>query len=177
MIKLETICLGILYKGPQSGYEIHKVINTALKSFKSASFGALYPALGKLEVSRFISSTRDANNNQAHSLPMRKYAITGEGRTRFGKMIGSSSAEEKTTSDFLTALYFGEHLSADTISRLIDERLSTLQNNYRDLISSPISTMTNGQRFTVRYTMAINKAATAFLKGEGRAIQSIMAKR
>jgi hypothetical protein len=108
---------------------------------------------------------------------MRKYAITGEGRTRFGKMIGSSSAEEKTTSDFLTALYFGEHLSADTISRLIDERLSTLQNNYRDLISSPISTMTNGQRFTVRYTMAINKAATAFLKGEGRAIQSIMAKR
>ena len=170
MIKLETICLGILYEGPQSGYEIHKVINTVIKNFKSASFGALYPALGKLEVKQFISSNRDANNNQSQSLPMRKYAITGEGRTRFVKMIGSSSAEEKTASDFLTALYFGEHLSAGTISRLVDERLSTLQNNYRDLLSRPISTMTNGQRFTVRYAMAINKAATDFLKGEGRAI-------
>ena len=177
MIKLETICLGILFEGSQSGYEIHKTINTVLKNFKSASFGALYPALGKLEVKRFVSSNRDAHNNQSQSLPMRKYAITDEGITRFGVMINSSSADEKMTSDFLTALYFGEHLNANTISRLIDQRLATLQNNYRDLLSRPISTMKNGQRFTVRYTMAINKAATDFLKGEGRAIQSTMLKK
>lgn len=176
LIKLETICLGILYEGPQSGYEIHKTINTDLKNFKTASFGALYPALGKLEVKKFIRSNRDANTNPNQSLPIRKYAITDEGKIRFGKMIRSSSAEEKVTSDFLTALYFGEHLGSGTISRLIDQRLSTLQTNYRDLLSRPISTMTNGQRFTARYTMAINKAATDFLKGEGRAIQSIMMK-
>jgi PadR family transcriptional regulator AphA len=177
LIKLETICLGILYGASQSGYEIHKTINTVLKNFKSASFGALYPALGKLEVKRFIISKRAKTNNPNQSLPMRKYAITDEGRTRFEKLIRASSAEEKTTSDFLTALYFGEHLDSNTISRLIDQRLATLQNNYRELLSGPISTMTNGQRFTVRYTMAINKAATDFLKGEGRAIQSIMIKK
>jgi PadR family transcriptional regulator AphA len=177
LIKLETICLGILYESSQSGYEIHKTINTILKNFKSASYGALYPALGKLEVKRFIISKRDENNKQGQSLPTRKYVITNEGKIQFRKIIGTSSADEKTSSDFLTALYFGEHLTSNTISRLIDQRISTLQNNYRDLLSRPISTMTNGQRFTMRYTMAINKAATDFLKGEGRAIQLIMGKK
>jgi hypothetical protein len=37
--------------------------------------------------------------------------------------------------------------------------------------------MPEGQRFGIRYTIAINRAATAFLKGEGRAIQTTLSRR
>ena len=81
------------------------------------------------------------------------------------------------TSDFLAAFYFAEHLPAENIEALIDGQSAKLQNEYRDLISAPLSRMPEGQRFGVRYTIAINRAATAFLKGEGRAIQTTLSRR
>ena len=174
MLSLQTICLGVLYSGPKSGYELHKTINTDLKYFQTASFGALYPALGKLEAKKFIASDGRDNPIEASSLPKKVYTITENGRTVFETDIQKTRAEEKLTSDFLAAFYFAEHLPAENIEALIDGQSAKLQNEYRDLISAPLSRMPEGQRFGIRYTIAINRAATTFLKGEGRAIQTTL---
>ena len=55
-MKLDIFCLGILLERNYSGYEIHKVINTTLAHLRQASFGALYPALNRLQAKEFISS-------------------------------------------------------------------------------------------------------------------------
>jgi len=177
LLNLQTICLGVLYSGPKSGYELHKTINTDLKHFQNASFGALYPALGKLEAKKFITSDGKNNSIQASSLPKKIYTITENGRTVFGIQIKKTRAEEKLTSDFLAAFYFAEHLPAENIAALIDGQSAKLQDEYRDLISAPLSGTTEGRRFGIRYTIAMNRAATAFLKGEGRAIQTTMNRR
>ena len=177
MLNLQTICLGVLYSGSKSGYELHKTINTDLKHFQTASFGALYPALGKLEAKKLITSDGKNNSIQASSLPKKIYTITANGRAVFGAQIQKTRAEEKLTSDFLAAFYFAEHLPAEKIAALIDGQSAKLQDEYRDLISTPLSRMSEGQRFGIRYTIAINRAATVFLKGEGRAIQTTLSRR
>ena len=174
MLNLQTICLGVLCSGSKSGYELHKTINTDLKHFQTASFGALYPALGKLEAKKLITSDGKNNSIQASSLPKKIYTITANGRTVFGVQIQKTRAEEKFTSDFLAAFYFAEHLPAENIAALIDGQSAKLQDEYRDLISAPLSRMPEGKRFGIRYTIAINRAATAFLKGEGSAIQAAL---
>lgn len=177
MLNLQTICLGVLYSGSKSGYELHKIINTDLKHFQTASFGALYPALGKLEAKKFIASDGKKNSIQTSSLPKKIYTITENGRAVFEAKILKTRAEEKITSDFLAAFHFAEHLPAENIAALIDSQSAKLQEEYRDLISTPLSRMSEGQRFGIRYTIAINRAATAFLKGEGRAIQATLSRR
>ena len=177
MLNLQTICLGVLYSGSKSGYELHKTINTDLKHFQTASFGALYPALGKLEAKNCIASDGKSNPIQTSSLPKKIYTITKNGRAVFEARIQKTKAEEKLTSDFLAAFHFAEHLPAENIAALIDGQLAKLQEEYRDLISAPLSRMSEGQRFGMRYTIAINRAATAFLKGEGRAIQTTLSRR
>ena len=167
----------MLYSGPKSGYEVHKTINTDLKYFQNASFGALYPALGKLEAKKLITSDGKNNSIQSSSLPKKIYTITETGRTVFETDIQKTRAEEKLTSDFLTAFYFAEHLPAENIAALIDGQSAKLQDEYRDLISAPLSRMSEGQRFGIRYTIAINRAATGFLKGEGSAIHTTLSKR
>lgn len=177
MLNLASICLGVLYSGSKTGYEIHKIINKDLKHFQTASYGALYPALGKLEAKALITSKSKTVQAQQQSLPKKKYTITEEGRAKFQAVIKETKAQEKLSSDFLAAFYFSEHLHSDDVSTLIDQQLSTLQGNYKDLLSVPLSTMTEGQRFGIRYTIAVNRAATAFLKGEGRAIQTSLARK
>ena len=167
----------MLYSGSKSGYELHKTINTDLKHFQTASFGALYPALGKLEAQKLIASDGTINPIQASSLPKKIYTITENGRAVFEAKIQKTRAEEKLISDFLAAFHFAEHLPAENIEALIDGQLAKLQEEYRDLISAPLSRMSEGQRFGIRYTIAINRAATAFLKGEGRAIQTTLSRR
>ena len=177
MLDLQTICLGVLYSGSKSGYELHKAINTDLKHFQTASFGALYPALGKLEAKKLIASDGKKNPTQTSSLPKKVYTITENGRAVFATKIRKTRAEEKLTSDFLAAFHFAEHLPAENIAALIDAQSAKLQDEYRALVSAPLSRMPEGQRFGIRYTIAINRAATAFLKGEGRAIQTTLSRR
>ena len=177
MLNLASICLGVLYSGSKTGYEIHKIINKDLKHFQTASYGALYPALGKLEARSLITSKSKVEQTQQQSLPKKKYTITEEGCVKFQTVIKETKAQEKLSSDFLAAFYFSEHLHSEDISTLIDQQLSTLQGNYKDLLSVPLSTKTEGQRFGIRYTIAVNRAAATFLKGEGRAIQTSLTRR
>ena len=177
LLNLNTICLGVLYSGSKTGYEIHKIINNDFKHFQTASYGALYPALGKLEAKALITSKNKNVQGQQQSLPKKKYTITDDGRINFQTVIKGTKAQERLSSDFLAAFYFSDHLDPEDISTLIDQQLSTLQGNYKDLISVPLSTMPDGQRFGIRYTIAVNRAATAFLKGEGRAIQTSLTRK
>ncbi len=90
------ICLGVLYSGSKSGYELHKTINTDLKHFQTASFGALYPALGKLEAKKFIASDGRINPIQTSSLP-KKFILSQKMVGRFLR-LGFKKLEQRRNS-------------------------------------------------------------------------------
>ena len=94
MLNLASICLGVLYSGSKTGYEIHKIINKDLKHFQTASYGALYPALGKLEAKALITSKSKTVQAQQQSLLKKKYTITEEGCLKFQAVIKETKAKE-----------------------------------------------------------------------------------
>lgn len=165
-MKLSTLCLGLLLENPLSGYGIHRRIKDAVGHFQHASFGALYPALGKLEAAGLVIG--DRVNSRA--LGKRLYAVTDAGREKFDSLLVESSAAENFRSDFLSAMYFADRLALTEIERLIDQRLADHRDQRHQLLALPLSSMTEGQRFTVRYALARATAAIEFLQGEGRAI-------
>jgi DNA-binding PadR family transcriptional regulator len=176
-MKLDIFCLGILLERNYSGYEIHKVINTALAHLRQASFGALYPALNRLQAKEFISSEAVSTDLLNNGLGKRIFSITDKGRAHFKVEIKKITAAEVVNSDFLSALHFSNSLTPNEVSTLVDERLADLQIEQRRLLKLPNSDITEGQRFAIRYTLSQISAAIAFLKGEGKAIQTLMAKR
>ena len=175
-MKLDIFCLGILLERNYSGYEIHKVINTALAHLRQASFGALYPALNRLQAKEFILCETGPKDYLNDGLGKRIFAITDKGRVHFKEEIKKITAAELVNSDFLTALHFSNNLTSNEVSTLVDERLADLQKEQRRLLKLPVSDIPEGQRFAIRYTLGQLSAGIAFLKGEGRAIQTLMAK-
>ena len=53
------IILGILGRGPLSGYEVQKAIKTSTGFFWQESFGQIYPALFELEKSGSVTKKLD----------------------------------------------------------------------------------------------------------------------
>jgi PadR family transcriptional regulator AphA len=167
---LSTICLGLLHEQPMTGYALQRCVTSALGHFQHASLGALYPALGKLEAGEFVTSSRTGSEG----LGKRMYALTVKGRHIFDLRLGEASAAENFRSSFLSAMYFADRLPTDEIERLIDERLANHRAERRRLLALPISAMSEGQRFTIRYVLAMRSAAIDFLHGEGRAIAAVI---
>ena len=175
-MKLDIFCLGILLERNYSGYEIHKVINTTLAHLRQASFGALYPALNRLQAKEFISSEAITEDHLNDGLGKKVFAITDKGRAHFKAEIKKITAAEVVNSDFLSALHFSNNLTPIEVSTLVDERLADLQKEQRRLLRLPTKEVSEGQRFAIRYTLGQISAAVTFLKGEGRAIQTLMTK-
>lgn len=166
MFDISNIILGALAKGQANGYQIRRRINTDFAHFQSVSTGALYPALAKLKARGAVTEIGTANG----SLEQRLFEITDLGRDMLRQQVEMSGAEERLRSDFLAAIYFADLAGPEEVERLMEERVGVLNQEIRSLLALPLRDMSNTERFTVRYVLAIRRAALEFLRHEGRAI-------
>ena len=166
MFEISDIILGALLKGPANGYQVRRRIGRDFAHFQSISTGGLYPALSKLKACGAIIETGSANK----SLDNRTFAITDHGRTRLHQKVQEAGAGERLKSDFLAAVYFSESAGPEETTRLIEERAGTLNQEIRALLALPLQSMSNTERFTVRYALVVRRAGLEFLRREGRAI-------
>jgi PadR family transcriptional regulator, regulatory protein AphA len=169
-MELSTLCLGLLLGSPLSGYGIHQRISGTVGHFQHASFGALYPALGKLLAADLVR----VDQTRIEGLGKKIYAITDMGRESFDAKLTESTKPDLFRSGFLSAMYFADRLPISEVERLIDQSLAGHQEQRRHLLALPISSMTEGQRFTVRYSLSQTAALIEFIQGEGRAILTSM---
>jgi hypothetical protein len=98
------------------------------------------------------------------------YRITDTGRAALAETVSAATGEEILRSPFMSAMFFAHLLEMDDVHRVVDERLAGLRQEQRRLRGLPNADLTEGQRFTVRYSLAMNSAAIAFLEREGRAM-------
>ncbi len=88
---LSLAILGLLAMRPMSGYDLRKVfLTTAMKAF-SASPGAIYPALRRLEKDRFIEGAVERKNTLR---PRVLYSLTRRGKTEFVEFLSMSVTRE-----------------------------------------------------------------------------------
>ena len=126
---VRTLCLAVLYQGEASGYEIKKAFEEgAFSHFQDASFGSIYPALGKLSTEGFVDCTQLAQEKR----PDKKvYKLTEKGSNALITSLLAPPAPDKFTSDFFFVLYFADLLPVPQVTMLLDQRITF----YQDIIS------------------------------------------
>jgi DNA-binding PadR family transcriptional regulator len=115
---VRTICLGILTRGPATGYEIKKLFEEdGYQHFVEASFGSIYPALSRLTDEGLVSVREEAQEKR----PDRKvYSITAAGRTAFLGALLKPLPEDRHRSPFAFAMLFAHLLPEERVARMID---------------------------------------------------------
>jgi DNA-binding PadR family transcriptional regulator len=130
-MNVRTICLAILYDAEASGYEIRKLSTDGEYSyFIDASFGAIYPALHKLEADGLVTS-RVA---QRDGKPTKKiYSITQAGRGEFIGSLFEQLGEDEYRSEFLLFARFAGELPQSLVQSRLRERLASLDREIAEM--------------------------------------------
>lgn len=123
-MNVRTICLAILYEGDSTGYEIRKLSTEGEYSyFVDASFGAIYPALQKLEAERLVTSRIEQQDGK----PAKKiYSLTQRGRSAFVDSLFDKLGNDVYRSEFLLFVRFASELPRSLVQLRLTERLQSL---------------------------------------------------
>ncbi|RYE11447.1 MAG: PadR family transcriptional regulator [Hyphomicrobiales bacterium] len=121
-MNVRTVCLAVLFDGQSTGYEIRKlVVEGEYSYFIGASFGAIYPALQKLEGEKLVTSRVEQQDGK----PAKKiYSITERGRRVFIDSLFDNLGEDEFRSPFLLFARFAPELPRSLVQQRLQERLS-----------------------------------------------------
>lgn len=121
------VILGILQKGPTSGYDIKSKVDMSARFFFTASYGQIYPELKRLEKSGLIAGTERLNGRRART----EYAITSTGREALLEWLRTPSAGIDVRDEGLLKFFFGGKLDRDDLLARIEalraERVADLE--------------------------------------------------
>lgn len=133
---LEYIILGTLLNSELTGYDIRKYIEEGIGMFYRASFGSIYPLLGKLtnQGDVICSNFQEGKRNK------KKYLITEQGKTVFINWLREENESNSSMEAFMAKVFFFDKLPREVATRniliyekkLIDykERLLTQRKKY-----------------------------------------------
>ena len=95
---IKTLCLGILSLGDATGYEIKKIgAEGSFSFFSEASYGSIYPALGKLMEEGLVTCRAMAQDKR----PDKKvYSLTESGREELTISLRKDPDPDKNRSEF-----------------------------------------------------------------------------
>lgn len=131
LANVKTLCLAILHDGEATGYEIRNMsVAGKYAYFVEASFGAIYPALAKLEGDGMVSGRVE---NQPGRPAKKIYQITDAGRAEFRDALFSTMGGDVYRSEFLLFARFAHLLPASLVETRINERLATLDEELEGL--------------------------------------------
>ncbi|HTQ14181.1 MAG TPA: PadR family transcriptional regulator [Rhizomicrobium sp.] len=158
---VRTICLGILTRGPATGYEIKKLFeDEGYQHVVEASFGSIYPALNRLTEEGLVSVREEAQEKR----PDRKvYSITNAGRTAFLGALLKPLPEDRHRSPFAFAMLFSHLLPQERVAGMIDGYLAQCQGKLAQ-ISQRSEPQTEGERFVLGMGQTIYTAMIEYLR-------------
>lgn len=157
---VKTICLGILSFGDATGYEIKKTLEGPFSHFYDASFGSIYPALGKLTEAGLVLRTEHAQDKR----PDKKvYRITPKGRLALVDDLAKPSGPDRIRSNFLATMLFADALEPRQIDALIEERIEAHRKTLSDL-ECGTDDVTAGSDFVCGFGVAVHEAALKYLE-------------
>jgi len=166
-VHVKTVCLAILSMGDASGYEIKKLLEGPFSHIHEASFGAIYPALARLQEDDLV--TCEARSQEKR--PDKKvYALTQKGRFALVDELSIVPGPDRIRSDFLVQMLYAHLLPPAHIEKSIETRIDI----YRDLLAEletgevDVVPVTAGEQssaeFVRGYSTAMLKAGLAYIE-------------
>jgi DNA-binding PadR family transcriptional regulator len=123
---LELAVLGLLHESPLHGYELRKRLNLLLGWGRLLSYGSLYPALKRLLRGGWITEVAATSPGVSRRQRI-VYQITPDGRQHFGEQITDTGPSAWEDDSFNTRFAFFSRTDADVRLRVLEGRLSRLQ--------------------------------------------------
>ena len=164
-MNVRTLCLGILYFGEATGYEIRKLAAEGCFShFIEASYGSIYPALTKLTQERLITCREETTPGKP---PRKVYALTEAGHRALMDALYEPPRMDVFKSEFLFQTMCAELIDTGHLERLLAERVGLLQAQLEHLENEEAAAQTPGSRFAVGYGVALTQAALKHLITQG----------
>lgn len=116
----QDVILGLLHRGPLSGYEIKQKLEMPLSFFFDASFGTIYPTLAKMEALGYIVKESIVQEGRPNK---NVYSLTDAGKEQFAHYMQSPVEKDSYRSDFLLRMFFGEHADEETLADWIRDEI------------------------------------------------------
>lgn len=148
-MNVRNICLAILYDCESTGYEIRKLsVEGEYSYFIDASYGAIYPALAKLEADRLVTSRVEQQDGK----PAKKiYSITEAGRREFINSLFDQLGEDVYRSEFLLFARFASELPQSLVQVRLRERIVSLDATIAELDRLNTNHTQPGDRWVIDY--------------------------
>jgi len=161
-MEVRTICLGLLTRGDATGYEIKKQFDEeGFGHFAEASFGSIYPALGRLTEEGLVSVREESQEKR----PDRKvYSITEAGRARFLEALNRPVHEDRNRSAFAFAMLFSHMLPRDRVRALLESYIADKELRLARLNARSADVQTPGESFVNGLGRTIYAAMLDYLR-------------
>lgn len=158
----KTLCLGVLARGAASGYEIKKAFEDGpFGHIHEASFGAIYPALTRLDAAGLVICREMAQDKR----PDKKvYSITEAGRQALYEALLAPPGRDRRRSDFLFILFFAQLLPPERLARLVDQRIAHYRNALAEMERCDLSGQPAGESFVHGLGVSVYRAAADYLE-------------
>jgi PadR family transcriptional regulator, regulatory protein AphA len=96
------VILGLLHKGPKTGYEIKSVVDHSTRFFWAASYGQIYPELRKLAEAGLIEGTSKPSGARKRT----EYRLTASGSKELRRWLEIEPAVFELRDEGLLKLFF-----------------------------------------------------------------------
>lgn len=117
--KTKYVLLGLMARGPQTGYSIKKAIEYEYSHFWQESFGQIYPTLKNLVAEGLAESmdSQDLRDGRGQIA----YAITEAGKSELKKWLSEAPDVEKLRYEILLKVSFGSSTEPEIVLEHLDE--------------------------------------------------------
>jgi len=154
-VHVKTLCLAILSMGDASGYEIKKLLEGPFSHIHEASFGAIYPALARLQEDGLVTCEERSQEKR----PDKKvYALTQRGRFDLIQELTVIPGPDRIRSDFLVLMLYAHLLPPAHIANVIETRLGILTSLLAELENSDTSPVPAGEESSAEFVRGYGKA-------------------
>ena len=127
---LEFIILGTLYTNTLTGYDIKKCIEGGIGMFYRASYGSIYPILGKLLERGYVVCVDEVQGKMVK----KKYSITPCGKKELIKWLNEDNASSSSIESIMAKVFFFDIIPRDTAYKKISEYEEKLWDYQKNLI-------------------------------------------
>lgn len=131
-MSLQHVLLGMLHKGPKSGYELNKSLKTVTRYFWEADQSRIYRRLNELCDQGWVTFetiVQERNPNK------KVYSITENGVRELRRWLSEPGKmmSESPRNPFLVQLHFSDAISPEMQQVVLEERIYTLKNELHTL--------------------------------------------
>ncbi len=169
-MQVTTLCLGALFFGKATGYEINKMFEEGpFSHFLDASYGSIYPSLMRLTEEGLATCEAASQDGR----PDKKiYALTDKGLRTFCDALQAPFAPDKFRSEFLFVTLYAHLLPKAYVRGIVDARLGELKREV-ELLSAAGDNDVPGMDFARRYGLAVFEASIDYLENNRHFIEEV----